>query len=126
MGSRDAGNNNGEGKYAVICRGWGEGASGGGGTGASFYPGVEWCVLEDHMNVAGENTHGLGFMRWDIGLFLKDFWGPVRGQGRKRGAEVICGVVLSFIQLFKVYRIQEIFIEPYHVLCPDTQVRLIR
>lgn len=35
--------------------------------------------------------------------------------GRKRGAVVIRGIVLSFVQLFSVCPIQEVFIELYHV-----------
>lgn len=46
------------------------------------------------MNVVDESKHGLGFMRWDMCLLLKGFWGPLRGWGRKRGTVVICGVVL--------------------------------
>lgn len=52
--------------------------------------------------------------------------GPLTGQGRKRGAEIIGGIVLDFVQLLSVYTVQEIFMEPYHVLHPDTKVRLIR
>lgn len=36
------------------------------------------------------------------------------------------GVVLSFVQLFGVYPIEEIFIETQYVLHPDTKVRFTR
>lgn len=79
------------------------------------------------MNVVDESKHGLGFMRWDMCLLLKGFWGPLRGWGRKRGTVVICGVVLvlcnsSVYILFKKYLSSLIYL----VLCPYTKIRLIR
>lgn len=57
-----------------------ESTMGGGRTSALLYcESGGWCVLEDHMNIADENKHGLRFVRLDISLLLKGVWGYLRG-----------------------------------------------